>query len=161
MCRFDNLMKYQHQVQQQIHKNVGTHDLRCTVCHGVFTSRADLDGHMLTHTQQKMTSSNSMPNKVRFFCISTFFFLSFFFFFFFFFFGIKARLFHLLDYVSCQSEKLGFQKKKQGFCLTPQQNCLFLVSSEITKKIIILELSLRFDKLCKNCDKWDPCPIFV
>ena len=57
-------MKYQHQVQQQIHSTADTHDLRCTVCHGVFSSRGDLDSHMLTHTQQKLTSSNNVKHKV-------------------------------------------------------------------------------------------------
>ena len=69
-CRFDILMKYQHQVQQQIHKNVDTDDLRCTVCHGVFTSRADLVSHMLTHTQQKITSPNNLQNKVNLYELS-------------------------------------------------------------------------------------------
>ena len=32
-----------------------------------------------------------------------------------------------------------FKKKKKGFCLTSLQNCLFLVSSRIIKKIIILK----------------------
>ena len=57
-------MKYQHQVQQQIHSTADTHDLRCTVCHGVFSSRGDLDSHMLTHTQQKLASPNNVKHKV-------------------------------------------------------------------------------------------------
>ena len=48
----------------------------------------------------------------------------------------KARLCYLLDYVTRQSEKLAFKKKK-GFCLTPLQNCSFLAWSEIIEKIII------------------------
>ena len=64
VIRFDILMKYQHQVQQQIHSTADTHDLRCTVCHGVFSSRGDLDSHMLTHTQQKLTSTDNLKHKV-------------------------------------------------------------------------------------------------
>ena len=65
VIRFDTLMKYQHQVQQQIHSTADTHDLRCTVCHGVFSSRGDLDSHMLTHTLQKLTSTNNLKHKVN------------------------------------------------------------------------------------------------
>ena len=64
VIRFDTLMKYQHQVQQQIHSTADTHDLRCTVCHGVFSNQGDLDSHMLTHTQQKLTSPNNLKHKV-------------------------------------------------------------------------------------------------
>ena len=45
-------------------------------------------------------------------------------------------IFYLLYYVTCRSEKL---RLKNGFCLTSLQNCLFLVSSEFSEKIIILK----------------------
>ena len=50
-------------------------------------------------------------------------------------FDIRQDFLYLLDYVTCWSEKLRFQTKR--ICLKPQQNCLFLVSSEIIEKIII------------------------
>ena len=52
---------------------------------------------------------------------------------------LRRDFFYLLDYVTRRSEKLGFQKKKKKkrFCLAPLQNCSFLASSEITKKIYL------------------------
>ena len=49
---------------------------------------------------------------------------------------IRRDIFYLLYYVTRQSEKL---RLKNGFCLTSLQNCLFLVSSEFSEKIIILK----------------------
>ena len=52
--------------------------------------------------------------------------------------GLRRDFFYLLDYIPNRSQKLEFQKKKKKIaCLTLPQNCLFLASLEIIKKIII------------------------